>query len=81
MAFDLGSIYFYVAVTELILAAILFAGGVLGRASWTMLSGFLIMVLAAYDAYVSFSGIDRNFMLNILIVANAMYFMSNGNRT
>jgi len=79
--FQLAKASFYLAILKLFLAVILLFGGLLGKSLWTKTSALLIGLLVILDLYLSFSGFDKNVIINILILANVLFFMSNGNKS
>lgn len=78
--FNFSNPDFYFAAIYVVFGALLFIGGFLRKSSLTVISGFVIFMLAVYQFMRSFSGFTGDYMLSYIMPASiAFYFLSTGN--
>ncbi|MBU8892901.1 MAG: hypothetical protein KOO66_08980 [Bacteroidales bacterium] len=76
--FNLDKVNFYIAFFFLIFSAIIFVTGFKRRAALTVISGFIITLIAIYNIISTVDGgLDTALIINFLIASIAIYFLSN----
>ena len=78
---DFSSVQFYLASLKILFAFLLFLGGVLNRTKLTQFAAMIILILLCYDTFHAFYGFNISFVLGILTLGVASFFMANGNKT
>ena len=79
--FSIKHVSFYLSLMQVLFATMLFFGGALAKANWTMISGLFLAILLTYDLVVSNSNFNQAFVIDFVVLATALFFMSNGNKT
>ncbi len=76
--FKLNHVDFYIAALFLIFSAIIFVTGIKKRAALTVVSGFIITLIAIYNVINTIDGgLDSGLIINFLIASIAVYFLAN----
>ncbi|MFC2152282.1 hypothetical protein ACFLSE_07110 [Bacteroidota bacterium] len=76
--FNLDKVDFYIAAFFLIFSVIIFATGFKKRSALTVISGFIITLIAIYNIINTIDGgLDTALILNFLIASIAIFFLAN----
>lgn len=76
--FNLDQVDFYIAFLFLVFSAIIFVTGIKKRSSLTVISGFLITLIAIYNIINNIDGgLDTQLILNFLVASIAVFFLAN----
>lgn len=79
--FSIKHISFYLSLMQILFATMLFFGGALAKTNWTMISALFLAILLTYDLVVSNANFNQAFVIDFVVLATALFFMSNGNKT
>ncbi|MFC2103928.1 hypothetical protein ACFLS4_01085 [Bacteroidota bacterium] len=76
--FNLDKVDFYIAALFLVFSVIIFVTGFKRRAAFTVISGFIITLIAIYNVINTIDGgLDTALILNFLIASIAIFFLAN----
>lgn len=79
--FSIKQVSFYLSGLQILFATLLFFGGALAKPNLTMISGLFLAILLIYDLVVSNASFNQAFVIDFVVLATALFFMSNGNKT
>lgn len=80
MAFNIKELSFYIAAGFMVFGLLLFIGGFMGKPTLSVLSGLVILLLSALQAYWAFKGINISFAHWIMLASVGLFFLASGNK-
>ena len=79
--FNFQSVMFYVAAIYVIFSILLFIGGFLHKASLTVFSSLILILVTGYHAFLNLeSKLDHNFAVYVVLGSILVYFLTTGNK-
>ena len=79
-AMNFNNLSFYIGVIFILFSVLLFAAGLLGKTSLTVVSALVLFLIVAYQVVVlANGGIGVDFTLNLLLASALLLFVSKGN--
>ena len=79
--FNFQSVMFYVATVYVVFSFLLFIGGFLHRASLTVFSSLILILVTGYHAFLNLeSKLDHNFAVYIILGSIFIYFFTTDNK-